>query len=294
MEKFPTERAIINYFILIRYGNQIYCNHCGSVQRVYQKHNRLKVFNCNDCNNTFSPFKNTIFEKSSTDLRKWFYAVHLFVNGKKGISGLQLQREVNVTYKCAWRILKQIRIAMGNKANEEFVRSIVEMDETYVGGEPRKNNIKNDKIKSKRGRGTNQTPIIGVADRVNKKIHAKIATVNEAGKKLSGRQLLDVLEEVSKEECNVVITDEFNGYNLFDHTDNVHLRINHRKEYADGFVHTNNIESFWATLKRGIYGIYHHVSVRHLQKYIDEFCFRWNNRQKDMFDLILVQAVLGY
>jgi transposase-like protein len=130
---------------------------------------------------------------------------------------------------------------------------------------------------------------------ISKTIKSKASEAGELiRKKLSGRQLLDVLEEVSKEECNVVITDEFNGYNLFDHTDNVHLRINHRKEYADGFVHTNNIESFWATLKRGIYGIYHHVSVRHLQKYIDEFCFRWNNRQKDMFDLILVQAVLGY
>ena len=294
IEKFPTEKAIIKHFITIRYGKEIYCNHCGSL-KVYRKTTRPKVFSCGDCKNTFSIFKNTIFEKSSTDLRKWFYAIHLFLNGKKGISGLQLKREIGVTYKCAWRMLRQIRIAMGNKANEEFIRSIVEMDETYVGGEPRKNNDKSDKPRSKRGRGTSQTPIVGIADRVNKKIHAKIATVNKAGKKLSGIQLLGILEEVSKEECNIVITDEFNGYNLMDGTDNVHLRINHRKEYADGFVHTNNIESFWATLKRGIYGIYHHVSVKYLQRYIDEFCFRWNNRDCDnLFDLVLRQTVLIY
>lgn len=293
LEKFPTEKAIIDHFIIIRYGTEPCCNHCGSL-KVYQKHSRPKVFDCNDCYNTFSPFKNTIFEKSSTDLRKWMYTIHLFLNGKKGISGLQLQREIKVTYKCAWRMLHQIRKAMGNKEQDQFTRSIIEMDETYIGGKPRKKNDKsNDDDEIKRGRGTKKNPVVGIADRINKKVHAKVAQLNEKGKKLSGIQLLEILDKVSKEECNVVITDEFKGYNLLGNTNHVHLRIDHSKEYTNGFIHTNNIESFWATLKRGIYGIYHHVSVKYLQNYINEFCFRWNNRKhENMFDLVLKQSIL--
>jgi len=112
LEKFPTEKAAIDHFITIRYGKEIACNHCGSF-KVYPRHKYPKVFDCSDCRNSFSPFKDTIFEKTSTDLRKWMYAIHLFLNGKKGISGLQLQREIGVTYKTAWRMLKQIRLAMG-------------------------------------------------------------------------------------------------------------------------------------------------------------------------------------
>lgn len=292
LEKFPTEKAVIDHFIIIRYGTEPCCNHCGSL-KVYQKHSRPKVFDCNDCHNTFSPFKNTIFEKSSTDLRKWMYAIHLFLNGKKGISGLQLMREIGVTYKTAWRMLKQIRIAMGNKDKLEFSQTIIEMDETYVGGKPRKNNDKSNDDDNKRGRGTKKQPVVGVADRINKKVHAKIATLNKKGKKLSGTQLLKILDEVSKEDDSVVITDEFKGYNILTSKDKFHLRVDHTKEYVNGSIHTNNIESFWATLKRGIYGIYHHVSVDYLQNYINEFCFRWNNRKhENMFDLVLKQSII--
>lgn len=138
-KKFPTEESVIEYYINIRYPNGVHCNHCGS-SKVYQEKKRQKVFSCNDCLSTFSPFKGTIFEKSSTDLRKWMYAIHLFLNGKKGVSGLQLQREIGVTYKTAWRMLLQIRMAMGNVEHKEFIDTIVEIDETYVGGKPRKEN----------------------------------------------------------------------------------------------------------------------------------------------------------
>lgn len=135
LEKFPTEKAVIQHFITVRYPDGVKCNHCGS-HKVYQKTKYPKVFNCNGCDSTFSVFKDTIFENTSTDMRKWMYAIHLFLNGKKGISGLQLMREVGVTYKTAWRMLKQIRIAMGNGKNSKFSETVIEMDETYVGGKP--------------------------------------------------------------------------------------------------------------------------------------------------------------
>ena len=285
LKMFPTEKKVIKHFIKIRYSGGICCNHCGSI-KVYQRKKTPKFFDCNDCGNTFSIFKDTIFEKTTTDLRKWMYAIHLFLNGKKGISGLQLKREIGVTYKTAWRMLKQIRKAMGNVENREMFEAIVEMDETYVGGKPRRN----DNNKNKRGRGTKKTPVIGIIDRDKKRVYAKVAMPNKNGKKLTGMQLLSVLDEICKQET-MVITDEFTGYNILKKTKYLHLMINHTKEYSNGIIHTNNIESFWATLKRGVYGIYHHVSVEYLQSYVNEFCFRYNNRETDMFNLVLKQSV---
>jgi len=290
LKKFPDEKACIDYYIKIRYPDGVRCNHCGS-PKVYQRKKNLKAFTCNDCYNSFSPFKGTIFEHSSTDIRMWFYAIHLFLNGKKGISALQLQREIGVTYKTAWRMLQQIRKAMGNAEQKEFFDTIVEMDETYVG-----KNIKDKYHDPKdgptpRGRGTSKTPVVGAVDRSNKRIFAKVSLPDKDGHRLTSKQLLNILEQVSKpENGNTIITDEYRGYNKLKANNYVHLRINHQSTYSDGMVHTNNMESFWATLKRGVYGIYHHVSVKYMQRYVDEFCFRYNNRKNDMFSMILGQA----
>lgn len=297
-KKFPTEESVIDHYIRVRYNGKAVCNHCGSI-KVYRRKENLKLYDCNDCKNTFSPFKGTMFEKSSTDLRKWMYAIHLFLNGKKGISGCQLQREIGVTYKTAWRMLQQIRASMGNMEHDAFVDTIVEIDETYVGGKPRKSNNHNDKddndnkpTPNKRGRGTSKMPVVGVIDRKNKKIYAKVALPDNKGQKLSGKQLFEILNKVCKEgNKNTVMTDEFRGYNYLDNKNYIHLRIDHQKAFADGMTHTNNIESYWATLKRGIYGIYHHVSLKYLQRYVDEFSFRYNNRKDDMFTMILKQSV---
>ena len=133
-----------------------------------------------ECLRDFSIFTNTIFEKSSTDLRKWFTAIKCMLNGKKGISALQLQREIDVTYKTAWRMLRQIRNAMGNTENEKIFTAIVEIDETYVGGKPRKQSkqakdksSKDKDDKNKRGRGTSKTPVIGLKERNSSKVYAR-------------------------------------------------------------------------------------------------------------------------
>jgi len=293
MQKYPTENKIVKHYLTIRYPDGVQCNHCKST-KIYMRSENLKLIDCSECKNTFSPFKGTIFEKSSTDLRKWFYAIHLFLNGKKGISGLQLKREIGVTYKTAWRMLQQIRIAMGNAENKEFFDTVVEIDETYIGGKPRKGGNKDDdNDPPKRGRGTKKTPVVGVVDRENKKVYAKVALPNKEGKKLTAKQLMEVLNIVSKQENNnTVISDEFKGYDPLTKNNFSHLRIDHSKAFSEGGVHTNNIESFWATLKRGVYGIYHSISVKYMQRYLNEFCFRYNNRKNDMFNLILKQSIL--
>ena len=257
-----------------------------------------KKFQCNSCNNSFSVFKDTIFEKSDTDLRKWFYAIHLMLNSKKGISGYQLQREIKVTYKTAWRMLKKIREAMSNEDLALF-QEISEIDETYVGGKPRKQ-AKKDKDDdddmplsgNKRGRGTDKTPVIGIVNRALNKVVAKVAELNEQGQKLSSKQLIAFIKD-TVETDSTIYSDEFTGYNQVSKHSYKHERVDHSKEYAVGEIHTNSIESFWSVLKRGIIGIYHHVSTKYLQLYVNEFAFRWNIREiEDMFGLVVKRGVL--
>ena len=294
MKKFPDEKKIIDHFVSIIYPNGIKCPHCGN-EKLYQKKERLKVFDCNFCGRSFSIFKDTIFEKTSTDLQKWFYAIHLVLNAKKGISALQLQREIGVTYKTAWRMLKQIRQAMEDKDHDKFYETIVEIDETYIGGKPRKKNKRDDNPRGgslKRGRGTNKTPIVAVVDREEKKIFAKVALANKRGQKLTGRQLIDILNQVCKGKNVTVISDEFTGYDKLKNTNYIHLKIDNTKMFVDGDIHTNTIESFWAIVKRAFYGTYHRISVKYLQEYINEISFRYNNRNiNESFDLLLANAI---
>jgi transposase-like protein len=199
-------------------------------------------------------------------------------------------------------MLQQIRTAMGNTDMSKAFEAFVEIDETYVGGKPRKENAKVDENgnriekKNKRGRGTDKTPVIGVKERNTKKVYAQVALPNESGQKLSGKQLLSILDKVCKDET-VVISDEFSGYNILDkqHKNNfVHLTVNHSAgQFAVGNIHTNNIESFWSCFKRAWYGTYHHFSVKYMQKYVDECCFRSNNREnKESFETLLGQTII--
>lgn len=139
MNNFPTELSCIDCYLKIRYPNGIRCNHCGS-SKIYQRTKNLKAFTCNDCYNSFSPFTGTLFEKSSTDLRKWIYAIDLFVNSKNGIGGVQLQHEISVTYKTAWRMIQQIRLAVGKPGQSEFIDTIAKINETCIIGKTHKEN----------------------------------------------------------------------------------------------------------------------------------------------------------
>ena len=201
-------------------------------------------------------------------------------------------------------MLKQIRTAMGNKNLEKAFELIVEVDETYVGGKPRKqnNNLQfttpKPKDTSTTGRGTKKTPVIGVKERGTGRVYARVALPNEEGKKLTGKQLLSVISAVTKPNT-VVMTDDFKGYNIMNHKATnpekfTHISVCHSLgEFSSGKgLHTNGIEGFWAILKRSIIGSYHHVSAKYLQSYVNECCFRQNNRFVDSFDKLLWQSVL--
>lgn len=301
-KRFPNENSAIDFIVETKYKDGYVCPKCGCVhKRIYhQNYDRRKLY-CNNCNSEFSALKGTIFENTHLDLRMWLYAINLVNVSRKGISALQLQRETGIgSYPSAWRMLHQIRKAMNSEDYKETFEAIVEIDETYVGGKPRKGNKhddsdKEDDNKSKRGRGTSKTPVIGVKERNTGKVHAVVANYNEEGKQLSGKQLFAVLKKVCKGN-NTVMTDQFSGYNILDKENEcnfVRLKVDHTVAFSlgDG-IHTNGIESFWAVLKRGIYGIFHHVSVKYMQKYVDEFCFRLNHRDNEEAFMALVNLAV--
>lgn len=337
--KFPTEQSIVDYIIDNILGGKVVCPKCGKIHKIYKYRNKLKVFHCKNCNSNFSIFKDTIFENTHLDLRKWFFIIYQILIAKKGISACQLQREIGGSYKTSWRILKQVRKAMGNTNTIKVFSSIVEIDETYVGGRPRKENIYQElkeplvikmeehltdnrsfeeifnqleqerqqrieerKLKHKRGRGCNKIPVVGIKERKSGKVIARVMLPNEEGKCLSGKQLLSLIEELCMEQ-SCVLTDDFRGYWILDKEENkrrfLHISVNHSKgEYSsgDGSIHTNGIESFWAVLKRGVIGVYHHISSKYLQNYVDEFCFRSGFREElncvEVFNQVLEQGFL--
>jgi transposase-like protein len=274
-KRFPTENDAIDYIVDKKYPNQKYvCPKCGAIHnKIYhQKYDKRKLY-CDNCKSEFSALVGTIFENTHLDLRMWLYAINLVIVSRKGISAMQLRRELGmVSYKGAWRMMQQIRKAMAKEEMKEVFEAIVEIDETYVGGKPRKENNHNDNDKenndNKRGRGTSKTPVIGVKERSTGKVHAVVANKNKDGKQLTGKQLFKVLNKVCKDNT-IVMTDQFSGYNILDKENEknfIRLKVDHSVMYSLGNgIHTNGIESFWAILKRGIYGIFHHISTDYLQ-----------------------------
>jgi transposase-like protein len=227
-----------------------------------------------------SPMAGTIFEKSSTSLRTWFYAMYLMSATRCGISAKQIQRETGVTYKTAWRMFKQIRTLMSEDVSLEG--EAVEMDETYLG--PRRTRG------GKRGRpgvsDAKKTCVVGAVERGGKVV--ALVSTDASSKSLHGLAKEYILPD------STVYTDEWRGYNGLEKINGYeHRRINHSAGvYVVGTTHTNTIEGFWSLIKRGIGGVYHSVSKKYLQTYLDEYSFRYNRRNsgQPMFTSLLEQV----
>lgn len=272
-EDFPTHESCIKHLEEARWGDMPFCPYCASIKVAPH----LKRWRCYDCKTSFSVMVGTIFHHTHLPLQKWFLAINLILNAKKGLSALQLSRDIHVNKNTAWRISMQIRKAMTQADQRELLTGVIEMDETYVGGKPRKgNNRKDDNDKpNKRGRGTDKTPVVGAVERGGK-VTAK--AVNKESMK--GRHMRAFVRERIKTHEAELITDEYRGYMGMDKV-LPHRVIKHENWYVDGDVHTNTIEGFWALLKRGMFGSFHSVSRKHLQRYVDEFCYRYNLRDAD-------------
>jgi transposase-like protein len=276
-KQFPTEDACIEHLERVRWGGVPKCPYCGSTSTSPLPKERRH--HCNACNTTFSVTVGTIFHRTHVDLQKWFLAISLVLNAKKGLSARQLGRDIEVHRNTAWSMGMRIRKAMTE--DRQLLEGVVEMDECYIGGRPRKGCIQ-----SKRGRGTNKTPVIGIVER-----GGRVVTKASRDKVLTAKRLSAMVREKVDINNAVVITDEYRGYlKLKSFVE--HYTINHKVWYVDGDIHTNSIESFWAIVKRGIIGQYHKVSVAYLNRYLDEFCYRYNHRQNtNVFNLTIERAV---
>ncbi len=277
---FPKQQDCINHLEKVRWNDKPKCPYCKSTnQTSMPKENR---YHCNNCNTSFSVMVGTIFENTKLDFQKWFLAISLMLNAKKGISARQLARDIEVTKDTAWFMMMRIRKIMIE--NNELLKGIIEADETYIGGK-NKNRHSDKKTKGGQGRGgEDKTPVIGILERGGN-VKAKKA------KDVSNKTLKSFINQNVK-RGSTIMTDEWKSYKglslLFGHEIVKHSM----GEYVNGAVHTNTLEGFWSLLKRGIIGQYHYVSPKYLNKYINEFCFRYNNRKnKDIFSLTVKKAV---
>jgi transposase-like protein len=281
-ELYPTQTDCIAHLEEVRWHGKPRCVYCHSTNVTpapkEQRHH------CNNCNTTFSVTVGTIFHHTHLPLQKWFLAVTLVLNAKKGLSSRQLSRDLKVNKDTAWRIGMQIRKAMREQEQRNLLTGLVEMDEAYIGGKPRKNAPGD---KSKRGRGTKKTPVVGMIERGGK-VRAKV--MKKEG--LSAKKLTSLVRRNVDVSNATLITDEFKGYLGIKHI-MPHKTVDHGVWYVNGDAHTNNIESFWAILKRGIVGQYHKVSLRYLPKYIDEFSYRFNHRHHDNLFWLTINRAVG-
>ena len=274
---FPDDKACLDWLLNYRYPNGITCKNCGVVNAKHHYTASRKSYTCQWCGWHVSVTANTIFHKSSTPLTLWFYAIYLMAQTRTGISAKQLERELGVTYKTAWRMFKMIRSrldedgdAFGSDGGD------VEVDETYVGGAR----------KGKRGKGADgKTIVVGAVERGGN-IKAEIVP------DVTGQTLLNFVKDTVDINARVN-TDEYAGYNRIIHHGYMRYTVAHKaKQYVNGTVHTNSIEGFWAQVKNAVNGVHHGVSPDYLQHYVNEYAFRYNHRKDvaPMFMTILRQA----
>ena len=270
-KRFPDEESAEKFFAERRWGKdgkKRFCPHCGSVRTVTMNHKM--PYRCKDCRKFFSVRTKSILAESNVPLHKWLMAMYLLNTNLKGVPSTKLANDLGITQKTAWFLAHRIRKAFEDQQEAKFV-SDVEVDETYMGG--KYSNMHKSRKPRMVGAGPqDKTPVVGIKERGSRKVKAKVT------ERASGVLLRGMVTETVKEGV-VVYTDQNRSYEGLVKKNYKHESVNHGVgEYIRGKAHTNGVESFWSMLKRGHTGVYHKMSPKHLQRYIDEYVGRHNAR----------------
>ena len=270
-KRFPDEASAEKFFAERRWGKdgkRRFCPHCGSVRTVTIDHKM--PYRCKDCRKFFSVRTKSVLAESNIPLHKWLMAMYLLNTNLKGVSSMKLSRDLDITQKTAWFLAHRIRKAFEDQQDAKFV-SPVEVDETYMGG--KYSNMHKSRKPRLVGAGSqDKVPVVGIKERETGKVKAKVT------QRVSAVLLRGMVEE-SVEEGAMVYTDQNVSYKGLIKKNYKHEAVNHSVgEYIKGQAHTNGVESFWSMLKRGHMGVYHKMSSKHLQRYIDEYAGRRNIR----------------
>ncbi len=272
---FADPDVCVDFVASMRWPNGAICAHCGGTKVSYLSTRRIWKCMAKDCHKQFSVKTGSVFEDSPLPLDKWLTAVWLVVNCKNGVSSYEIMRDLKVTQKSAWFMLHRIRLALreGNWAKMGGEDSgPVEVDETFVGPNPRKMHADKRRSRLTAMNGRNKTVVMGMLDREVRKVRAKM--VPNVHRDTLQNEILNSIKDRS-----TIYTDRAPAYdNLGTLQDYVHETVNHLEEYVRGQVHTQGIENFWSLLKRGLKGTYVAVEPFHLDRYVDEQAFRYNNR----------------
>ena len=263
--QFPDDEACLRQIMVSRYGGtEIDCPKCGVFSKFYRLA-RDRAYLCQHCKHEIYPTAGTFMHRTHLPLHKWFYAMFLFTFSRHGVAAKELERQLDISYKTAWRMAHEIRKYMARVDGEWPLDGDIEADETYVGGRT---------TGGKRGRGApNKTVVFGMLERGGDIMAKVVPNVR--------KKTLQAIIKDSVEEGSTIHTDELKSYKGLSEAGFEHETVNHGAgQYVDGDSHVNGVEGFWARLKLSIRGTHVHVSAKHLQKYVKEFEFRYNRRKR--------------
>jgi transposase-like protein len=289
MRQFPDDRACLDWLWRERYapdGHTAFCPSCDKERR-FHRVNARPTYDCDSCGHHINPTAGTIFHKSSTSLHLWFYAMWIITSTRCGVSAKQLERELGVTYKTAWRMFNLIRNELMTQDDNDPLGGEVEADETWVGGKLRESDRRKARAEGRASMGPHvksRATVFGMVERGGK---VRVMTVpSRYGYTLRSNIATHVLP------ASMVYTDDYSGYNGIERR-YTHKRIAHTERvYVSGDVHTQTIEGFFSLVKNGLRGVYHSVSAKWLQGYLNEYAWRYNHRddRAAMFQRLLVRA----